>query len=105
MANITYWHDMPTNATDIASFMSWANETTSYTLGPLIAISAFIITFISLKLFGFSKAFASSSFAMFLMSTLLWAAGMLSPAWPVIILIMTVVGALLLKSDAEKYGI
>ena len=105
MTNITYWHPMPENVSTMGDFLVWANTSTNDSLGKLFLITAFVISFISLKLFGFSKALATSSFTSFTFSLLLWSIGLVSFTWVIMFIILTIMSTLMLKSDSEKFGI
>lgn len=110
------WHELPTNYTDpltggnttvtgIGSLFQYLNGVVDQKLGIVILIMSFVVSFLALKGSSSDKAFAASSFFTLIVAILLWRIVLIPFEYLLFVIIMTVVGILLVRSEREKLGL
>lgn len=102
------WYEYPSNfsggqnVSGIGSFFQYANYATGSKLGYMILLGIFAISFMSLKTFSSTKAFASSSFITAFLSIFLMRMGLISPVISIILFAVAIIGILVIRDEAEK---
>ena len=102
------WWDYPSNFSNgqsvngIGSFLQYANYATNSKLGYLIIVAIFAVSFLSMKVFSSTKAFASASFITTFLSVFLLRIGLISPVVTIILAALTVIGILVVRDEADK---
>jgi hypothetical protein len=93
----------PTNVTlqTPIDFFSYINQQTSYLLGPVTLTCVFMITFISLKTFNASKAFATASWLTALIALPFAILGLIAFEIAVFLLILAFVSVIFIRETIE----
>jgi len=98
-SNFTNWNNVSTSVGGIGSLFQYADYATNSAFGLGLISLIWIVAFGASVLMSFSRAFISASFITLIFSIYFTRIGLLTSTAPFILLVMTIVGFFLAKSD------